>query len=173
VTDVDVADARNRHRADRSIRWLVGDVVRVDEAARFAAGRHLNGAYGVEAKAHEVDEIVVRERLAADVRVHEPERAEAALGGAKATDVREHELSGIADDHGVDLTGAMDQNADLTACLERSVDERAHELGGRQMLDRNASTIEPEKRPLRGRRKSGGIAVKLDETDPALLNRDH
>ena len=91
------------------------DVVGVDHRARLAVVGELDGGDEIEPQADEVDEIVAREGLAADVRVDEPQPAEASLGGAQAADVGEIELAGVADDDGVDLAGAVDEDADLAA----------------------------------------------------------
>ena len=72
----------------------------------------------IEAQAHEVDEVVARERLASQVRVHEAQAAEAPLGRAQAPDVGEHQLPGVPDDDVVDLPRAVHEHADLPARLD-------------------------------------------------------
>jgi hypothetical protein len=57
------------------------------------------------------------------VGVDEAEAAEAALGGAEAADIGEHELAGVTDDDVVDLSGAVDEDTDLAARLDAGVDE--------------------------------------------------
>ena len=103
--------------------------MRVADRARLAAGRELDRRDEIEAEAHEVDEIVARQRLAAQVRVHEAQPAEAPLGGAQAADVGQHQLRRVADDDVVDLPGAVDEHADLPARLERDRRERPGQLG--------------------------------------------
>jgi hypothetical protein len=53
----------------------------------------------------------------------EAEAAEAALGGAQAADVGEHELSGVTNDDVVDLAGSVDEDTDLAAGLDAGLDE--------------------------------------------------
>jgi hypothetical protein len=84
--------------------------------------------------------------------VDETEAAEAPLGRAETPDVREHELAGVADDDPLDLPRSMDQRADLTPRLDARFDERARELGGRDVVDGDAAPIDALER-LRGRRR--------------------
>ena len=136
----------------------------------LAARADLDGAHEVEAEAHEVDEVVARERLAADVRVHEAKPAEAPLGGAEAPDVRQHQLAGVADDDVVDLARAMDEHADLAARLDAGLDERARELGRRDVRRGDAPAVDALERLRGGGREPGGVAVELDE--PNLQRRE-
>ena len=154
---------RARPRGTAARRSSARDVVRVDACdARLAVGRELDGRDEVEAQAHEVDEIVARERLAAQVRVHEAQPAEAPFGRAQAPDVRQHQLPGVADDHVVDLARAVHERADLPPRLDGGLDERARQLGRRDVVGRNAAPVDALERPERRRREAGLVAVDFD-----------
>ena len=124
----------------------------------------LDGGDEIEAEADEVDEVVAGERLAAEVRVHEAQAAEAPLGGAQAADVGQHQLAGVADDDVVDLPRAMDEDAHLPARLERDGRERASQLGGRDVVDRDAAAVEALEGVQRRGSEAGLVAVDFDGT---------
>jgi hypothetical protein len=126
--------------------------VRDVHRARFASRRELDRADEVETQPHEVDEVVARQRLAAEMRVDEAQAAEASLRGAQASDVREHEPTRVADDDVIDLTRTMDERAYLTSRLDARLDEGANELGRSEIGERNASTIDALERLRRRRR---------------------
>ena len=73
--------------------------------------------------------VVARERLAVQVRVHEPQAAEAALAGAAAADVGQLELARVADDDRLDVALAVEEDADLPVGLVRDLGEVARQLG--------------------------------------------
>ncbi len=112
------------------------DVVRLAERARLAPRCQLDGGDEIEPQAHQIDPIVVRQRLAAQVRVHEAQAAEAALRGAQAPDVRQHQLGRVTDDDRVDRARSVDEHADLPARLERDRRERPRQLGRRDVVER-------------------------------------
>jgi hypothetical protein len=86
------------------------------------------------------------------MRVHEAEAAETTFGRAKAADVREHQLSRVSDDDVIDLARAMDERADLTPGLDARRDERARQLRGRNVVERDAAPINALERLRRRRR---------------------
>jgi hypothetical protein len=86
------------------------------------------------------------------MRVDETKAAEAPFRGAEAPDVREHQLSGVTDDDVIDLAGAMDERADLTPRLDARGDERARQLRGRNVVERDATPINALERLRRRRR---------------------
>ena len=63
------------------------------EGARPSRG-HVDGRHQVEPEPRQVDEVVAREGLAAQVRVHQPQAAEAAAPGAQAADVGQTRAGG-------------------------------------------------------------------------------
>ena len=83
----------------------------------------------VEPQEREVGVVVARERLAVQVRVHEPEAAQAALPGAAAADVGQLELARVADDDGLDVALAVEEHANLAVGLARDLGQVARELG--------------------------------------------
>ncbi|MBS1109339.1 MAG: hypothetical protein H6Q88_1331 [Anaeromyxobacteraceae bacterium] len=77
----------------------------------------LEGGHRVEPEERQVGVVVAGEGLAAQVRVHEPQAAQSVGSGAGATDVRQGELSGVADHHPLHVALAIEEHADLAVRL--------------------------------------------------------
>ena len=135
-------------RAERAEGRLVGllgrrEVVAVVHTKRaLLAGCETNRDHHVEPESGEVDEIVAAQGLVSKVGVDQTKPAEAPRTGTQATDVRKHELRGIADDHVVDAASSVDEDSDLTPGCMRHADERTGELRCRQALQRNPPAID-------------------------------
>ena len=107
---------RGRHLVlPHGARGVLRQQVRVVHLPRQAAREDLDGRHEVEAQQREVGVVVAGERLAVEVRVHEPEPAQAVGAGAGAADVRQLELARVAHDHRVDVALAIEEHADLPA----------------------------------------------------------
>ena len=100
-----------------------------EQLARAAGGVDGDRGDRVEPQQREVGEVVARERLAAQVRVDEPQAAEAARAAAHAAEVGQDDLRRVADDHVLDRAAAIDQHADLAVQLRRLRRELRGELG--------------------------------------------
>jgi len=74
---------------------------------------------GIEPEQHQVGEVIACERLVLQVRMHESQSAQARMAGARAADVRQHELPGISHDHVLDLTPPVDEHAQLSPDFPR------------------------------------------------------
>ena len=72
---------------------------------------------------------VTIQRLAVQVRVHEPQPAQAALAGAGAAHVGQLEAARVADDHRLDVALAVEEHADLAVRLVRDLAEVPRQLG--------------------------------------------
>ena len=85
LADVD-AELAHRNGADLAIRGLARllrrDVVGVLDRLRVAARPELDRAHEIEAQTDEVHEVVARQRLAPEMRMHQAQPAEATFGGA-------------------------------------------------------------------------------------------
>jgi hypothetical protein len=129
----------------------------------------LNRRDQVEPQSHEVDEIVARQRLASKVRVDQPQPAEPAFRRAQAPDVRQNELRRIADDDVVDLSRTVNEDADLPPGLERDRSERSRQLGGGDVVGRNATPVQALERAQGRRRQAGRVSVDLNDLDLARV----
>ncbi len=69
----------------------------------------------IEAQEREIGQVVLRQRLAAEVGMHQPQPTKSTARGAQATHVGEHQLGGITDDHVLDRPAPVDQDPDLPA----------------------------------------------------------
>jgi hypothetical protein len=94
--------------------------------------------------------------------VHEAKPSEAPFCRAQAPDVGEHQLAGVTDDDVVDLARSMDERAHLPPGLDGRFDERARELGGRDVVDRDAAPVNALERLRRGGGEPGLVAVDFD-----------
>jgi len=112
----------------------------------------------IEPQPRQIDQVVAGQRLASQVRVHEAYASKAAGRGAQAAEVGEHQLGSIAYDHELDGTSAADQHADLPARRVRNFAHRTGQLGGHQLIGRDASAIQALERVVFGRGQTLGIA---------------
>ena len=76
-----------------------GNAVRVVDRERVSLGRDADRGDHVQAQTRQVDQIVARERLAAQMRMHQAQTTKATLSRAEATEVRQHHLARVADHH--------------------------------------------------------------------------
>ena len=82
-------------------------------------GPHADRRHQVEPQQRQVDEVVARQRLVAQVRVHQAQAAEPAAAGADAADLGQVDARGVADEHVLDLAAPADQDPDLPLDLAR------------------------------------------------------
>jgi hypothetical protein len=113
----------------------------------------------VESQHAEVDEVIVRERLTTQMRVHQAQAAQTAEPCALPAKIGEHELPRLTDDHELDLSASVDQHADLTADLRGALGERTSELGARHAIRRHASSVETLESRKLARCKAEGVSV--------------
>ena len=150
-----------------AIGYDVGEVGQAGKAALLDRDR----GDEVESEHPEVDEVVMRQRLTAQMGVHQAEAAQATDAGTLPTQVGQHELSRFTDDHELDLSAAVDQHADLAADLGGALGERTGELGARHAIRRHASSVEAlESREL-ARRETEGVSVNHAPTITPRMER--
>ena len=146
---------------------LVGGVfreeVRPEDVADGAVGLRVDGRDEVEAQAREVDEVVVGQRLAAQVRVYESQPAKPPIRRAEAAHVREHELVRIADDDVLDRAAAMHQHAHLPPGGGGGFGEGLREFGREDAVRGDAPTVDALERALVTGGEARGVAVDLDD----------
>jgi hypothetical protein len=135
------ANRQGPHDAVRLLPRLRGNVVREHGPARLTVRSELEGGDHVEPEPDEIDEIVLRQRLAVEVGVHQPETAKPPLGRTEAPDVGQHQPARIPHDDVVDLTGPMDERAHLPAALLGRVHERANELRRGDLRERHLPPV--------------------------------
>ena len=83
------------------------------------SGQHADRRHQVQPQQRQVDEVVARQRLVAQVGVHQAQAAEAAAAGADAADLGQVDARGVADEDVLDLAAPADQDADLALDLAR------------------------------------------------------
>ncbi len=113
-----------RQLAPRPIGRRVGQQVADEQLAGPAGGVDGDRGDRVEPQQREVGEIVARQRLPAQVGVHEAQAAEPAGAAAHAADVREEEPGRVADHHGAERRRA-DRGAGRPVGAARSFVVRA------------------------------------------------
>jgi hypothetical protein len=89
------------------------------ESGQAGFGVHVNGRHEIESQEGEVCQVVLRERLAAQVRVHTAQAAKTSRSDADAFEIRQLDAPIIADHHVLHVTFPIDQRADLSACFVR------------------------------------------------------
>src|SRR5262249_16969929 len=142
------------------------------DGAGAPAALDANRCDQVEPEEREVGEVVLRQRLAAEVGVDEPEAAEAAARRTEAADVGKDELGRVPDDDVLDLTAAIDEDADLTRDLGRALAEKRRELGPDDVRRNHAPAIDAlQHSPGIGREPSGIAAHFLHTEFPIILSR--
>jgi hypothetical protein len=67
----------------------------------------------------------------------------------------------VADDDVLDVPPAVDERADLPVDLGGELREGARELGGDDLIGRDAAAVEVEKPFLFARLEAGGVSVEL------------
>ena len=106
--------------------------------ARQAVGAGLHHRHHVQPQQRQVVQVVGRERLAPQVRVHQAQTTEPPGASAQATDVGQHQLAGIADDDVADAAVAGKEHSDLAADLRRHGGEMARQLAVDHPFGRHA-----------------------------------
>ena len=96
-------------------------------------GPHADRRHQVQPQQRQVDEVVARQRLVAQVRVHQPQAAEPAAAGADAADLGQVDARGVADEDVLDLAAPPDQDADLPLDLARDAAQVRRQLGRRDL----------------------------------------
>jgi hypothetical protein len=122
----------------RTIRDEMPDVHLADTSRRIGRDR----GHRVEAKQREVREVVSRELLATQVRVHEAQTAKASLAAAHATDVGQHDLRRISDKHVLDRAAPVDEDADLAVNFGGLRRELCGELGRHDLRRGHAPAVQ-------------------------------
>jgi hypothetical protein len=117
-------------------------VRRAHDAGQPGAGIDFDGSHQIEAEEREVVQIVLRQLLAAQVRVDAAKPAEAVGGDALAAEVGQLDLFRVADHDVLDVALAINQRADLPPGLVREFGELAREFGRDDPLRRNAPRVE-------------------------------
>src|SRR4029079_11875557 len=94
-----------------------------------AGGQGLDHGHEIETEEGEVVQVVLGERLAAQVSMYEAQPAETAEAAPQAADVGERQAVGIADDDVFDRAVAREKHADLPVDLPGRLGQVAGELG--------------------------------------------
>jgi hypothetical protein len=113
----------------------------------YAAGEsralvNVHGDHQVQTQEREVVQVVLRQLLAAEVRVYGAQAAESALADARALEVGPLHAARVADDDVLDVALAVDERAYLPPRLVRKLGELPRELGRDDLLRRDAPRVE-------------------------------
>ncbi len=103
------------------------------QIGRPPVGLKANRRHEVQPQERQVDEIVARQRLVAQVGVHEAKAPKAPASGPKAADLREVDPRGVTDEDVLDLAAPVDQDADLSLDLARDGAQEGRQLGRRHL----------------------------------------
>jgi hypothetical protein len=82
----------------------------------------------IEPQQRQINEVVAGQRLVAEVRVHQAQPTKPATPGAQATDFREVDARGVADEDVLDLAAPVDQDAHLALDLARNAPQEGGQL---------------------------------------------
>ena len=102
----------------------------------------VDGDHQVEPQQREVGEIVLRQFLAAEVRVDAAQATEAVGGDTSPLQVRQLNAARVPDDDVLDVAFTVDQRADLAASFVREFGQLTRELGRHDLLRRNSTRVE-------------------------------
>jgi hypothetical protein len=91
--------------------------VRHHQLSGLAARRHADGGDEVQAQLGQIDQIVARQRLGAQVGVDQAQAAQTATKGALATQIGKQQPLRLADDDVGDDAAAIDEHPDLALDL--------------------------------------------------------
>ena len=122
----------------------------------------------VETQQHQVGEVVARERLVLQVRVDEPQAAQAGLARAGAADVGQLDLPRVSDDDVLDFAAPVEQDPNLPARLSRDFRQVARQLRGAQLARLYAAAIGREQAPGLACLQTGRVAVQIVSRTPLL-----
>ena len=103
---------------------------------------HVDGDHQVEPEQRQIVQVVLRQLLAAQVRVDGAQAAEAPLADARALEVGPLDAACVADDDRLDVALAVNERAYLAARLVRQLGELTRELGCDDLLRRDAARVE-------------------------------
>ena len=112
------------------------------ESGQAAFGIHVDGRHQIESQQRQVCQVVLRERLAAEVRVNAAQSAKASRSDADAFEVGQLDAAIVADHHVLHVTLAIDQRADLSACFVRQLADLASEFRSNYLARRYAPTVQ-------------------------------
>ena len=121
---------------------VVGQEVSDEDPARLATGADRDRRHQVEAEERQVGEIVLGQRLAAQVRVDQAQPAEAPRAAAQTSDVRQHQLRCVPHDDVLDRTSPVDQDPDLAVELRRDLAHGGGELVRNHLTRRHAPPVD-------------------------------
>ena len=115
----------------------------------------------VELQTREVREVVSRERLPPQVGVDQSDPAKPAPAGARAPQVRQKELLGLAHDDVHDPTGAVEREPDLPAGLRRELRDALGERHRDDALLRDLAVVELLETVTLARLEPGEVSMDL------------
>src|SRR5690606_27746665 len=95
----------------------------------------------VQAQVRQVGEVVARQALALQVRMHQAQTAETSLATTGAPDLGHPELVGVADDDVLDLPLSGDEHAHLAPDLSRDLGQMAGELRADHLVGAQAPAV--------------------------------
>jgi hypothetical protein len=113
-----------------------------DDAGQSRARIHFDGSHEIESEEREIVQVVLRQLLAAQVRVDAAQPAKAIRRDALATEVWQLDPLGVADCDVLDVALAINEHTDLSSGLVREFGELAREFGRDDSLRRNAPRVE-------------------------------
>ena len=125
---------------------------------RPPVGLETNRRHQIQAQQRQVDEIVARQRLVAQVGVHEPQTPEAPAPGPQAADLGEVDPRGVADEDVLDLAAPVDQDPDLSLDLARHGPKKRRQLGRRHLRGLQAPPVDALQGVLLARLEPNDIA---------------
>ena len=111
------------------------------DAAGQAVRQHLDGGDQVEAQERQVVQVVLGQRLALEMGVHEAQTAETADTAAQTTHVGKVEALGVAEDDVADDPVAAEEDADLAAEPPRDLGQVARQLGRDHLARVHAAAV--------------------------------
>ena len=120
-----------------------------------------HGGDGVQTEENEVGQIVARQRLVLQMRVHQAQAAQAELAGTRAADVRQLDLPRIADQHVFDFPASVEKDADLPARVARHLGEMTSQFGRAQLARLDAPAVGREQTPGLASLQSRCVAVQI------------
>lgn len=121
------------------------------DAAREPVQAGLHDHDRVQPEKREVGEVVLRDRLAAQMRVDQAQTAKALHRAPATPKFGDEELVGVANEHPLDTATSVEQQAHLSAGLARELRHPSRELGADELFGRDAT--------FRQRLQRAGMAV--------------
>ena len=112
------------------------------ESGQAGLGVYVDGRHQIESEQGEVCQVVLRERLTAEVRVNAAQSAKASGSHADAFEVGQLDAAIVADHHVLHVTLAINQRSDLSACFVRQLAHLASKFGSDYLARRYAPTVQ-------------------------------